>query len=331
MKARKIRENFKIYIGNEIVADMHIDASNIVKVHAPAAAEYHLGGAHVFNAVSIADQIKRLGLQGEVVILGTVSSDVFGQHFIMNCADHGINTQNVVRVPESTLLAVVTRGTHNNSFYFPNAESNAMLMTDPDHLPDLPAEEHKILVMQGLCSAMKPSGKHWLRYAREIEDHALIIYDVNARPTLIPDMGMHRKLIDSWAATSGVIKISDADIDAVYSANNSFRAVATRYLDFGTRLVVETRGGKSVRAMSRHGVQEFAIPKLEDVTNTVGAGDNFMAGLTLAFAKARVFSTDQLDKVGKKDVAEFIRSAIAAAQDHLLRQNKQARLAVEPG
>lgn len=318
---------FTIYVGNEVVADMHVRTAADVRIYQPVQAEYHLGGSHVFNAASIANEITRLGLNGRVSILGTISKDVFGQHLIDNCADLGIDTRHVVRVDESTLLAIVTHGKDNNSFYFPNAESNAMLATNPDHLPDLPAEEHKMFLMQGVCSAMKPSGKHWLRFAQGINDNTLIVYDVNARPSLIHNLQAHRKLIDSWAAAASVIKISDADIGIVYADQNSFEKVASRFLRFGTNLVVETRGHKSVRVLSQHGVQEFAIPKLMGITNTVGAGDNFMAGLTLAFAKAGIFSPDAMSGMSKDDVGTMVETAIRTASEHLLRQNPQAACA----
>lgn len=315
---------FTIYVGNEVVADMHLKPTGPVKLYEPVQAEYHLGGTHVFNAASIATQIARLGLNGQVSVLGTISKDVFGDHLIANCADLGIDTQHVVRVAESTLVAIVTHGKENNSFYFPNGNSNAMLVMQPYHLPELPEEEHKMLLMQGVCSAMKPSGAHWLQFARAFRNDTLIIYDVNARPSLISDYHAHRTLVDKWASVSSIVKISDADIQIVYEGLYTFEDASTRLMQQGTKLVVETRGEKSVRVLSQHGVQEFDIPKLQGVTNTVGAGDNFMAGLTLAFAQAGKFSSQDLSTITKDDIELAVTTAIQSACEHLLRQNPQA-------
>ncbi len=319
---------FNIYVGNEVVGDMHLYATGEVKLYEPVPAEYHLGGAHVFNAGSLANQISQLGLNGQVSILGTVSNDVIGQHFIANCDRMGINTSHVVRVDDPTLVAIVTHGKDNNSFYFPNAASNAILTTKAGHLPAMEPEEHKMLLMQGVCSSMQPSGQEWLRYANGNFAHDLVIYDVNARPSLIKDMGVHHKLVDDWAKVSSVIKISDADIEALYPDAEGFESVAGRFLDLGTDLVVETRGHKSVRVMSAHGVQEFGIPALTGIENTVGAGDNFMAGLTLAFAQAGVFTKSVMREVGAEEIAGFVETGIASARNHLLRQNPGSALAL---
>ncbi len=312
---------FTVYIGNEIVADMHIRPPQEVRLYEPVPAEYHLGGAHVFNAGSLANQISALGLNGQVSILGTVSSDVIGEHFMANCKRMGINTSHVVRVDEPTLVAIVTHGENNNSFYFPNAAPNAIIATTAEHLPDMDAEEHKMLLMQGVCSSMQPSGAAWLEYIQSDFANDLVIYDVNARPTLIKDKDAHLALVDEWAKVSSVIKISDADIEALYPEVQTLEEVAGRFLELGTGLVVETRGHKSVRVMSAHGLQEFPIPVLTGIENTVGAGDNFMAGLTLAFAQAGIFSKDALRDVSAEQIAGFVQTGINSARDHLLRQN----------
>ena len=317
---------FTIYIGNEIVADMHIRPAQDVKLYEPVPAEYHLGGAHVFNAGSLATQISQLGLNGQVSILGTVSTDVIGEHFMANCDRMGINTNHVVRVDDPTLVAIVTHGESNNSFYFPNAATNAITATTVEHLPDIEPEDHKMLLMQGVCSSMKPSGPAWLWYVKCAFPQDLVIYDVNARPSLIKDVEAHRTLVDQWAKVSSVIKISDADIEALYP-DQDIEDVAGRFLNLGAGLVVETRGHKSVRVMSAHGLQEFPIPNLTGIENTVGAGDNFMAGLTLAFAQAGVFTKSVLKEVDADEIAGFVQTGITSARDHLLRQNPAGTVA----
>lgn len=315
---------FTIYTGNEIVADMHLHPTSDVRLYEPVPSEYHLGGAHVFNAASIAAHIREDdNLDGQVAILGTVSKDVFGEHFMANCDRLGIDTQHVVRVDASTLIAVVTHGEHNNSFYFPNAQANAMLAVTPDALPFMKEEDHKMLVMQGVCSSMQPSGALWLQYARSEFKDDLIIYDVNARPSLITNLKRHQKLVDKWAEVAAIVKISDADIEALYPGK-SFAQVGERFLDLGTKMVVETRGHKSVRVMSAAGAQEFSTPQLTGIRNTVGAGDNFMAGLTLSFAKIDLFKREDLSKSGRADVWYHVESGLNSAREHLLRQNPGA-------
>lgn len=314
---------FTIYVGNEVVADMHMTPPAAVRLYTPVPVEYHLGGTHVFNAAAIAAELKRRDLPGKVAMLGTISTDVFGQNLIDTFAALGIDTSRTIRVQESTLLAVVTHGETNNSFYFPNGKANAMLATTQDDLPELAPEDHKMLLMQGVCSAFKPSGAHWLAYANKNAASTLIVYDVNARPTLIEDMKAHRRLVADWAQTSSVIKISDADRDIVYPGK-SIQKVGNGFLDKGTALVVETRGGASTRVVSRHGLQSFPIPKLSGLTNTVGAGDNFMAGLTLAFAEAGIFTTAQMVEISREDIAGFVQQAVTTAGDYLRRQNNLA-------
>ncbi len=304
---------FTIYTGNEIVADVHI-AKDFTEPYTPVDTQCVLGGAHVFNAFALAQGIARENLDGRVSVLGTVSTDRFGRNFLEIAKTLGIDVSQTHRTDEDTLIAIVQKSAHNNSFDFPNKRGNAVMATRAEHLPPLP-EGNKMLVMQGLCSTLKPSGGVWLEYAGDHKD-MIVVYDANIRKPVIDDVNSHRKLLETWAGRAQVMKVSDADIEEIYGHEADPEVVIKSYLDAGTSVVCMTTGSRPVVTYTaRHRIENPV--EAQPVVNTVGAGDNFVAGIVLGFARKSFFDAAAFKIASPESLHHVVQSGISQSARHL--------------
>lgn len=304
---------FTIFTGNEIVADIHMTKELSVP-YEPIDAQCFLGGAHVFNAFALAQGIARENLDGRVSMLGTVSTDRFGRNFLEIAKTLGIDTSHTHPTEEGTLIALVQRSEHNNGFGFPNKERNAVGATRLEHLPPL-QDGNKMLVMQGLCSTLKISGEAWLQYANYHED-LMVVYDANIRMPVIDNIKDHQKLLTAWAGRAQVMKVSDADIEEIYGMEADPEIVIKSYLDAGASVVCMTTGSKPVVTYTARDRIENPVESLR-VQNTVGAGDNFIAGAILGFAKDGFFEAAKYKTVTPARLHDIVQRGVEQSARHL--------------
>jgi fructokinase len=104
-----------------------------------------------------------------------------------------------------------------------------------------------------------------------------VSYDPNVRPALMGEPARARPAVERLVALSDVVKVSDEDLRWLYP-DRPDDEVAAAWLARGPALVVVTRGGAGVYAVSRNAeLRRGAIPI--DLVDTVGAGDSFTSGL----------------------------------------------------
>ena len=105
-------------------------------------------------------------------------------------------------------------------------------------------------------------------------------YDPNVRPALMGTPEQERPGVEQLVASSDVVKASDEDLAWLYP-DQPLEDVARGWAGRGPSLVVVTRGGQGAIAVRAQEPDEVITvpPRPVVVTDTVGAGDAFMAGL----------------------------------------------------
>jgi fructokinase len=108
----------------------------------------------------------------------------------------------------------------------------------------------------------------------------LRVFDPNVRPTLLPDQAAVdavRQMVESFFATSDVVKLSSADAELLYDGASP-SAAAERILKIGARSVVVTCGSKGAYVAAEDGASMLPAPTVAAVDAT-GAGDSVMGAL----------------------------------------------------
>ena len=138
-----------------------------------------------------------------------------------------------------------------------------------------------------------------------------VSYDPNVRPALLGDAERARPDIEHLVTLSDVVKVSDEDLGWLYP-DRADEEVAQEWLASGPALVVVTRGGAGVYALSANvELRRDAVPI--DLVDTVGAGDSFTSGLLDGLHRADLIGGARRDALAAIDEAT-LESVVDAAR-----------------
>jgi fructokinase len=226
-----------------------------------------IGGAPLNVAVGVT----RLG--GRAELLGSVGDDAFGGRIREFLRSAGVGQRGLVAASAPTTLAVTAYDGNEPDFHFYGEPPSYGLFGPDDLDPELVAGAAVLY-----CGSIALLADPVLAAARRAWalDGPLRAFDPNVRPHLPPGPGPVRELLESFAATADLVKLSAADARALYSAGPA--EVADRLGALGAGTVVVTLGPDG--ALVAHGGRRAAVPGARvAAVDTTGAGDAAMAAL----------------------------------------------------
>jgi fructokinase len=256
-------EDAVIVVGGEALIDLVVGAGDELAGH--------LGGA-AFNCA------RTLGrLEQPIAYLGPISSDRFGARLREQLRADGVRLDAVVDTDDPTTLALAELdedGAATYRFYVDG--TSAPGLTPEVALSVLPARVEMVHVGT-LGLVFEPMADALEAVVERLAGTALVMVDVNIRPTVIDDgEDAYRARMDRLLSRCHVVKASDDDLawlDPDRHAVDAARAI----LAAGPAVVLLTRGGDGVTVVTRDG--EIDVPALEvEVVDTIGAGDAFGGG-----------------------------------------------------
>lgn len=172
------------------------------------------------------------------------------------------------------------------SLAFLNERNDAEYVFYKDHSSDifpeeLPAVEGGDIVLYGSFFALNPIVHPALSafLATANEQGAIIYYDVNFRASHLGDKDrLSAELFDNFSKAS-IVRGSDEDFLNIFGTDDATE-VYDRISSLCAVLII-TRGGNSVSVLTPSWRKDYAVPPTK-VVSTVGAGDNFNAGVVYA-------------------------------------------------
>lgn len=244
-----------------------------------------LAGGAVYNT---AIALGRLGV--EAGYLWPLSRDQFGEALLAPLTAAGVATGLCPRSDRPTTLAFVTldRGEARYSFY---DEGSAGRMFAPTDLPELPPETRALFV-GGISLVPEPCGTTIETLVDRARDRGIaVMIDPNIRPFFITEIPAFRARLARLIAKADVVKLSQDDIDWLWP-DTPFEDVARGLLAkgpaFGPSVILRTLGAKGAEAFSAG--HHIAVPaEPVTITDTIGAGDTFNAGVLAALDRANAF------------------------------------------
>ena len=241
-----------------------------------------------------------------------LAGDALGERLRAVLASESVNTDFMTEIPGSaTTLAMVTLDENGSPRYVFYNQCGADRMLEPTHLPASLETVHAIHV-GSYALAVSPTSETLETLVARERDRCLISLDPNIRLKVEPDVARWRERIDTFAGHAHLIKISDEDLDALYP-DRVPEEVIRGWLSDRCPMVIMTRGGEGVTLFTKDGSESFS-PEAIRVTDTVGAGDSFMAAL-LAWLDEQKLATPegpgQLTQDQRRDMVEFAMRAAA--------------------
>lgn len=182
-------------------------------------------------------------------------------------------------------------------------------------LPDLARFAH--LHTGSIAATLEPGGADVVRAVTRMREHGTLSYDPNIRPALMHSPAAVVDRVEHLVALADVVKASDEDLRWLYPGQ-PIEDIAQRWLTRGPLMVIITRGAAgAIALLANHRDRMQLSPLQVTVTDTVGAGDSFMAGLLSGLLDAGLLGSPQarqrLSRAGWPDVQPALRRAVVAA------------------
>ncbi|MGN6474688.1 MAG: carbohydrate kinase family protein [Mycobacteriales bacterium] len=243
-------------------------------------------GGSPFN---IAVGAARLGIPTH--LLTAVGDDARGKLLRRLLAAEGVDvTQALSLAPTPIATASVDAAGHATYAF--------ELIWDPHFGTDLPVLD--ALHFGSLGSVIAPGAAEVAAVVDRYRDKALITYDPNWR--MGTAIGTPVAFVESNAARSDIVKLSDDDAAAIYPGM-TLSEVAKRLLTLGPVLVVITKGAAGAAAWTNK-VERHCSAAPAEVIDTVGAGDAFMATLL-----------SELGEMGREKIAALSKREVELVLD----------------
>lgn len=269
--------------------------------------EGHEGGALINGAIAAA----RLGQATGFIT--QLSNDMFGERLLRHLQASGIDTRFVLSSDAPSTLAFVERTPQTNRYAF-YTSATADTLWAPVELPALP-ESCRFLHFGSISLLAEPAASRITDLVEAQRGRRIVVFDPNIRPSLIPDMDAYRARLPRWVRACDLMKFSDEDA-AFLAPGLGLDETAALFLAEPTRgpcAVVITRGAEGATLYRRGHAAVGASPPRVTVADTIGAGDTFAAGLSVALLEQGVEDGRRLSALADEAWGEVLRFAVTAA------------------
>ncbi|HOK26114.1 MAG TPA: carbohydrate kinase [Bacteroidales bacterium] len=242
------------------------------------------GGAMLNTSVSLG----RAGLP--VSFISEFGADDPGRLIDSFLRSNGVDTSYVYRFTRgNTALALAFLDENNNAHYtFYKNYPSQRLNTE---LPVIGKDDIFLFgSIYAITEEVRSSVMKLLRSASE--NNALVIYDPNFRSSHLHELGKLKPLIMENINISTVVRGSHEDFQNILGLENADEVWKT--LKEFSKCIIYTNSTEGVYVRTPSFSGEFPVKKIEPVS-TIGAGDNFNAGLIFAFYNGNIKPSDILE------------------------------------
>ena len=229
------------------------------------------GGGPFTTAIAAA----KLG--APTALLSLVSSDQLGRGCVARITEAGVDTRLLVQYDVPTTLAmpdIDSDGVATYQFYWEGTTNDQTYIELP-HPPTglAPAAIH----VASLATVLWPARGAILEWIRASYPGVPITFDINARPTLLPDRDEYLRRVQPWLAVCSLARASSEDVEFLYPGTAFDDIVADWFVRYPTiDVALITCGGDGSLAYLRGAPEPQRTPPVPvTIADTVGAGDTF--------------------------------------------------------
>ena len=262
-------------------------------------------GGSVYNAVI------SLGRMGQnVTFISETGNDRVGEMILANMRENGVDTANVNVFPE---------GKSPVSLAFLNERNDAEYIFYKDYprqrlevnMPEISSDD---IIMIGSYFAITPVLRDKVKELldRAHDAGAIIYYDVNFRSTHANEAIKLMPTIIENFEYADILRGSTEDFQNMFRQPDADK-VYSNHVGFYCPNFICTDADGDVRLRTKHVCKDYPVTPLKAVS-TIGAGDNFNAGVVYGLLKYRVRRAD-LDELTEADWDAIIRCGMDFSAD----------------
>ncbi|MCB8998816.1 MAG: carbohydrate kinase [Bacteroidales bacterium] len=284
----------KIFALGETVYDIIFKNGNIKDARA--------GGSALNTSVSLG----RLGI--DVSFISELGNDQLGSNILRFLADNGVNTQFIEQYPGyKTAIALAFLDDSNEASYTFYKDYPAKRLSSIH-----PHFEEGDLVLFGsffsVTEGVRETMMHYLMDAKE--NGCILIYDPNFRKAHMNELEKLKPFIQENLSMADIVRGSDQDFNLIFGTNTAEESFEL-LMDYGCGNLIYTTGKNDVYMMTQDNKLRIPAPVIQPVS-TIGAGDNFNAGLIWTLAEQEVSKKD-MEHLHIKIIEKILQNGTAFA------------------
>ena len=280
----------RIYTIGETVLDI------LIKGNQPFIAK--AGGACLNSAVSLG----RLGLP--IQFIGEYGLDEVGNFIDNFLKENNVSTEYVYRYYDGkSALALAFLNENNDASYdFYKIYPEKRLNIDFPHI-----NQDDIIVFGSFYAITPEVRKKLIHFIQTAKKHkAIILYDPNFRKQHLHDLPHLKPMIEENISLATIVRGSHEDFSFIYGARN----VDETYKNFGDKppCLLYTSSTKGVFLKTPTLSEKYKVKRITP-KSTIGAGDNFNAGIVYSIYKKHI-KFKQISSLDLNDWQEIIETAV---------------------
>ena len=141
---------------------------------------------------------------------------------------------------------------------------------------------------------------------------AIIIYDPNIRKPHKKQINELREFIIRNIASADIVRASDEDFSTIFNVDNPQSAYEI-IKKYNCKNLIYTASNKEVFLFTPKIKKKYPVPKIS-IVSTIGAGDNFNAGIIYSIIKNSISKTD-ISNINEKLFDDIIKYGISFSAD----------------
>lgn len=253
-------------------------------------------GGSVFNGII---SLGRLGQN--VTMISETGNDRVGSLILDFMRSNGVSTDNINVYHDSRSAISLAWLNENNDAEYSFYKDYPKARLDIAEWPEINRDD---IVMMGsyfvLNPILRPKVKEFLDYARRHE--ALIYYDLNFRSTHRAEaIKLYADILENLEYAD-IVRGSTEDLENMFGISDADK-IYKKEIDFYCKNMLCTAAEGDIRLITPTVSKSYSVEKIETVS-TIGAGDNFNAGIIYGLIKENVgrddisrITSDKWDKI----------------------------------
>jgi len=256
-------------------------------------------------------------LEVHTAFASKLSRDMFGNMLLENLIENKVDTSAVLRSdnPSTLAFARIKEGKAEYAFYTNGSSDRSITVQEINQGVSVLKQQPVCIQIGSFSLALEPCSSAILEYIQQNKENSCISIDPNIRPSLVSDKQSYIQRLYTLFGLADIVKISDEDIAWIFSPpiSNDIQKAAETILSYGASTCVVTEGIKGSHWFSK-GTKAFAPTHPVTVTDTIGAGDTFHAGLLAYLFREGLLDKKQIPHIDTSKAERALAFATHAAE-----------------
>ena len=253
------------------------------------------------------------GRQGvKVGYVTPISKDTNGEQLAQNLLNSNVSLLGPrVTAPTSLAMVHIDDGIPSYSFY---REGTAERLVTLDSLSKNLTSEVSIFHIGSLALTGGEDALVWEEFVKRTrENNVKVSLDPNVRPSLIAEPDVYRQRIKNLMTEVDILKLSDEDLLWLFNDSaDETNALAELEVIARAEILIVTKGSQGSAIFHEKKWHEITSLPVEKLSDTVGAGDTFMASvLAWVMKQEKLNELALLELNEKKELLNYAAKAAA--------------------